>query len=299
MTGTTDRPDPTTLPSGGLTRFAPAPTGYLHLGHVANALWTWDVASSIGGRVLLRIEDHDRQRCRPAYDAAVLEDLAWLGFIPDLGPVRQSDSDAVAAYVAALDVLRGDDLVYGCDCTRSTFAGWAADHGRPWSGPGCPGGCRDRDLDGPVLRVAIGGGSETWMDGLVGPCSDEVAPRGDPPIRDRHGNWTYGFCVVVDDLRQGVDVVVRGRDLLHATPAQIRLGRRLGRATPPAYLHHRLIRRPDGSKLSKSSGDTGVRELRDAGRTPLEVLELAAAAVGADVPDRPGARETPLVSRDP
>jgi glutamyl/glutaminyl-tRNA synthetase len=115
------------------------------------------------------------------------------------------------------------------------------------------------------------------MDGLVGPCADDVAGHaGDLPIRDRHGHWTYGFCVVVDDLRQGIEVVVRGRDLLHATPAQIRLGRLLGREGAPAFLHHPLIRRPDGSKLSKSAGDTGVRELRAAGHTADEVRALAA-----------------------
>ncbi len=272
---TTDRLDPSALPRGTLTRFAPAPTGYLHLGHVANAIWTWGVARATGGRVLLRIEDHDRQRSRPAYDAAILEDLAWLGFTPDLGPVRQQDADALDAYATALQRLRFADLAYGCACTRSTFATWAAAQGRAWSGPGCPGACRERRVDGPVLRVALGGGSETWMDGLVGPCSGEVAPAGDLPIRDRHGNWTYGFCVVVDDLRQGVGLVVRGRDLLSSTPTQIRLGQRLGRGTPPTFVHHRLIRRPDGSKLSKSSGDTGVRDLRAAGLTAADVLARA------------------------
>ena len=92
----------------------------------------------------------------------------------------------------------------------------------------------------------------------------DVAANGDLPVLDRHGNWTYGFCVVVDDLRQGVDLVVRGEDLLEATAAQIRLGRALGRGAPPAFAHHPLVRRPDGSKLSKSAGDTGVRELRAA-----------------------------------
>ena len=120
------------------------------------------------------------------------------------------------------------------------------------------------------------------MDGLVGPCSDEVAgATGDLPIRDRHGDWTYGFCVAVDDLRQGVGVVVRGRDLLHATPAQIRLARLLGREAPPTYAHHALIRRADGSKLSKSAGDTGVRALRAAGHSAADVRTMAAMAVGA------------------
>jgi glutamyl/glutaminyl-tRNA synthetase len=271
-------------PSGALTRFAPAPTGYLHLGHVANAIWVWGVARATAGRVLLRIEDHDRQRSRRAFDDALLEDLAWLGFDADQGPVRQTDAAAFAAYAAAAEALRGDGIIYGCDCTRSTFAAWASEHGRPWSGPGCPGGCRSRGLDGPVWRAALGGGRESWMDGLTGPCADDVAGSvGDLAIRDRHGHWTYGFCVVVDDLRQDVGVVVRGRDLLHATPAQIRLGRLLGRTVPPTFLHHRLIRRPDGSKLSKSAGDTGVRELRAAGRSAEDVVALAADAVA--VPD--------------
>ncbi len=261
-----------------LTRFAPAPTGYLHLGHVANAAWTWGLAASRGARILLRIEDHDRQRCRPEFDAALLEDLDWLGFVPDLGPVRQSGADAARAYADTLATLRADGLVYGCDCSRATFTAWAAGHGRPWSGAGCPGGCRDRGVTGPVLRVALGGGSESWTDVLAGSCEADVAPTGDLAFRDRHGNWTYGFCVVVDDLRQDVDLVVRGRDLLHATGNQIRLGRQLGRKAPPVFAHHPLVLRPDGSKLSKSAGDTGVRELRAAGRTPAEVIEMAASA---------------------
>ena len=120
------------------------------------------------------------------------------------------------------------------------------------------------------------------MDALVGPCQADVAPSGDLPIRDRHGNWTYGFCVVVDDLRQGIDLVVRGRDLLEATATQIRLARTLGRDTPPTFLHHPLIRRPDGSKLSKAAGDTGVRELRSAGVPASEVIARASAATGFD-----------------
>jgi glutamyl/glutaminyl-tRNA synthetase len=263
-----------------LTRFAPAPTGFLHLGHVANAVWTWGLAAEVGARVLLRIEDHDRQRSRPIYEAAVLEDLAWLGFRADSGPIRQRDADALAAYEVARADLSRRDLVYGCDCTRSTFEAWAAATGRPWSGPGCPGGCRERSIHGPVLRVALGGGGEAWADRLVGPCRDDVAPAGDLPIRDRNGNWTYGFCVVVDDLRQGVDLVVRGRDLLAATAGQIRLARLLGRETPPAFAHHPLVRRPDGGKLSKSAGDTAVRELREAGRSAAEVIAQAASATG-------------------
>ena len=124
------------------------------------------------------------------------------------------------------------------------------------------------------------------MDLLVGPCSDDVAADGDLPVRDRDGNWTYAFSVVVDDLRQDVDLVVRGRDLLATTPVQIRLGRLLGRATAPAFAHHRLVRDADGRKLSKADGATGVRDLRAAGMSPQEVIDLAAAAAGR--PDSDG-----------
>jgi len=267
-----------------LSRFAPAPTGYLHLGHVANAIWVWGLAARAArddggeGRVLLRIEDHDRSRCRPEYDVALLEDLAWLGFRTDLGPVRQSDSDE--PYEAALERMRRDGLVYGCDCTRTTFSQWAAEHGRPWRGPGCAGSCRERRSAAGTLRVALGGGSETWADRLAGPCIGEVAAAGDPLVSDRDGQWTYGFSVVVDDLRQGVDLIVRGRDLLDATPDQIRLGHLLGREDPPTFAHHPLILRPDGSKLSKADGATSVRELRAAGRTSESLIEEATAAVG-------------------
>jgi glutamyl/glutaminyl-tRNA synthetase len=262
------------------TRFAPAPTGYLHLGHVANAIVVWGLAASEGAEVLFRIEDHDRLRSRREYDAALVEDLAWLGFVPDEGPVRQAADPA--AYVAAVERLRLEGRAYGCACSRATFDAWERENGRAWAGAGCPGGCRELSLDGPTMRVALGGGSERGMDRLVGPCADDVAPAGDPPVRDRDGNWTYLLCVVVDDLRQGVDLVVRGRDLLSSTPAQIRLARLLGRDAPPAFAHHRLVRDAEGRKLSKSSGDTGVRELRATGQSADAVVAMAAAAIAYD-----------------
>ncbi len=133
----------------------------------------------------------------------------------------------------------------------------------------------------------LGAGLETWDDRLLGRQSGDPSGHGDPPIRDRHGNWTYGFAVVVDDLRQSISLVVRGEDLVDATPAQIRLGRLLGRAEPPAFAHHPLIRKPGGAKLSKADGDTGVRDLRAAGRTAAAVIGAAAAAVGLTDGPRP------------
>jgi glutamyl/glutaminyl-tRNA synthetase len=267
------------IPRSRRTRFAPAPTGLLHLGHVANALWVWGAARLAGAEVLLRIEDHDRQRSRPAYDAAILEDLAWLGFAADAGPVRQTDADAAGAYESARDALAAAGLVYACNCTRSTFAAWAREHGRAWSGEGCPGRCRERALPedaGTSLRVSLGAGAERFDDLLLGPQAGEPSAAGDLVIRDRERNWSYGFAVVVDDLRHGIALVVRGEDLLPETARQIRLGRLLGRSEPPRFLHHRLIRKPSGAKLSKSDGDTGVRDLRVAGWPPARVRAEAA-----------------------
>ena len=268
-------------PGGAWTRFAPAPTGYLHLGHVANAIFVWGLAAAAGASVRLRIEDHDAERSRAPFETAIIEDLDWLGFVPDAGPVRQRDDPA--AYQAAADRLRAAGLVYACDCTRSTFAAWAARHGAPWHGPGCPGGCRERRLDEQpwlTLRAALGGGDEAWPDRILGPRAAEVASAGDLAVRDRAGNWTYAVCAVVDDLRQSISLVTRGEDLAEVTPTQIRLGRLLGRGQPPTFAHHPLVRKATGAKLSKADGDTGVRELRAAGRRPEDVIGEAAAAVG-------------------
>jgi len=231
--------------------------------------------------VVLRIEDHDRQRSRAAFDAALLKDLVWLGFVADTGPLRQSDD--WQPYGAALDRLRDRGLAYACDCTRATFAAWAREHGRRWSGSGCPGDCRERSVaDGPWVgtRVVLGDGDEAWDDLRLGSQRDAPNREGDLLVRDRHGNWTYPFCVVVDDQRQGIDLVVRGEDLLDATARQIRLSRLLGRDRLPGFYHHPLIRKPGGAKLSKSDGDTGVRDLRARGLSPAAVLGEAAAAVG-------------------
>jgi glutamyl-Q tRNA(Asp) synthetase len=294
------------------TRFAPAPTGRLHLGHLANAIYVWGLAQRFGGRVLLRIEDHDRQRCRPEYESALLDDLDRLEIAAvepstdDLrgGPslFRQSDNDE--AYAVAIDRLSTATDIYACDCSRSTFAAWRETNGRSWSGPGCPGGCWARGLEPRAdfgLRVALGDGEEGWDDLLVGARSGPVAPDGDLLVRDRNGNWTYALCVVVDDLRHDVDLVVRGEDLLESTAAQIRLGALVGRLEPPRFAHHPLVRRPDGSKLSKADGATAVGDLLDGGRTVEALVGEAAHAIGLTPSPHPLAfdRAADLVSGTP
>ncbi len=276
------------LPARPLTRFAPSPTGYLHLGHVANAVWTWSIARALGGRVLLRLEDHDRGRCRPEYEAALLEDLEWLGLEPDVGlpgqfragrsPYRQSDSGD--AYQGALTRL--GSRVFACTCSRKDLARGGGDIANEETR--YDGRCRDRGLTagpGRGLRLRLDPGLECFADARLGAREqDPSAQCGDLLLRDRLGRWTYHLAVVVDDIRHGVDLVVRGEDLLESTGRQLRLGRLLGRVDPPVFLHHPLIRKPGGEKLSKSSGDTGIRELRAAGVRPQAVLGRAAHLTG-------------------
>jgi glutamyl-Q tRNA(Asp) synthetase len=278
------------LPPNPVTRFAPSPTGLLHLGHVANAVYVWGIARALGGRVLLRIEDHDRGRSRAHFEHAALENLEWLGLVPDIGvfaelrggasTFRQSDSGEV--YAATLSALASTARIYACDCSRREIA---LEGGDPFNQETrYAGRCRDRGLplgDGRGIRVVMEPGEERFDDALAGAMTQTPAEQcGDLLLRDRNGNWTYQYAVVVDDLRHGIDLVIRGEDLLSSTGRQLRLARMLGRARMPVFLHHPLIRKPDGAKLSKSSGDTGIAELRKAGMRPDEVLGEAAWRTG-------------------
>jgi len=272
-----------------ITRFAPAPTGLLHLGHVLNAAFVWGAAGMLGGRVLLRIEDHDRERSRREFESAILDDLDWLGFEPDIFPThcyragrcdgRQSDRQAV--YMDAVRILERRGLVYGCDCTRKAISAAGTENGEA-AELRYTNRCRDRGLplDGSVgWRVRMDDGPETFEDLQLGRQVQNPAGQcGDLLIRDRLGNWTYQFAVTVDDWRQDIGLVIRGVDLLASTGRQIRLARLLGRAAPPSFLHHPLIMKSATQKLSKSDGDTGVRDLRSAGWTQARVIEAAVRA---------------------
>jgi glutamyl/glutaminyl-tRNA synthetase len=283
-----------------ISRFAPAPTGFLHLGHVVNAVWVWRETRARGGRILLRIEDHDRQRSRPEFEAAILEDLDWLGFVADAPPVRQSERDAI--YEEALARLRAGRLVYACRCSRAAIADAARRSEAvgsgdtpiasvPAHGDGAadaelryPGTCRDLGLpDGPGcgLRVRLDPTVERFVDLRHGPQEQRPWQQcGDLLARDRDGNWTYQFAATVDDHVQGVTLVIRGDDLLASTGRQMQLARLLGRSEPPQFLHHGLIMKSPGQKLSKSDRDTGIRELQAAGWTPSQVIARALSLAG-------------------
>ena len=258
--------------TGFLTRFAPAPTGYLHIGHVLNALYVWGMARAVNGRVLLRIEDHDRQRCRSEFERALREDLDWLGFGPDLVVPRQSEREE--AYQAALAPLVAAGLVYGCDCTR-----------REVGGTRYPGTCRRRGL--PLTRatgwrVRLDPGLEHFDDMLLGrQTQDPAGEFGDMLIRDRLSNWTYQWAATADDTLQQITHVIRGVDLLDSTGRQIRLARLLGRHVPPVFAHHPLVMKSATQKVSKSDGDTGVRDLRALGWSPDNVIAEARRWCGA------------------
>lgn len=274
------------------TRFAPAPTGFLHLGHLVNAMHVWGIARAHGGTVLLRIEDHDRTRCRPEYEQALLDDLEWLGFEPDLfetrsfrrpdepHPARQSDQDV--RYAGALARLEVQGLVYPCRCTRRDIAR-VVPH-EPGEEPRYPGTCASLHVppdESFARRVRLEERTFTFDDLRLGPLQQTPSRQcGDVLVRDRHAQWTYQFAVTVDDMVHDIHVVIRGEDLLASTGRQLQLAAQLGRTVAPRFLHHTLLVHPDGSKLSKAGHDTSLRELRDAGSSAAMLLGVAAHRAG-------------------
>jgi glutamyl-tRNA synthetase/glutamyl-Q tRNA(Asp) synthetase len=304
-----------------ISRFAPAPTGWLHLGHVVNAIYVWGVTRGLGGRVLLRIEDHDQARSGPVFERGILDDLEWLGFVPDepaiaefrAGASMGRQSDRTALYASALEGLRSRGLVYECECSRSEIAA-ASQPGQPTDDRGLdgaerryPGTCADKRLapaSGLGTRVRLSPGVERFDDWRHGLQEQQPAEQcGDLLVRDRAGNWTYQFAAAVDDHTQGITLVVRGNDLLSSTGRQIQLARLLGRSCPPAFLHHPLVMKSATQKLSKADGDTSVRSLREAGRSAAHVIGMAARLAGLVDATRPLAADqvagvmAPIVDR--
>lgn len=281
------------------TRFAPAPTGYLHLGHLVNAIHVWGIARAHGGQVVLRIEDHDRTRCRPEYEAALLDDLEWLGLLPDHFPVASFRTDPLthparqsnqtARYATALVALAAQSLVYACRCTRRDIER-VAPHA-PGEEPRYPGTCRALAVPATetfARRVQLAPQSFPFTDRRLGPMTQRPADQcGDVLVKDRHDQWTYQFAVTVDDLTHDIDVIIRGEDLLSSTGRQLQLASLLGRTRPLTVLHHTLLVHPDGSKLSKASHDTALRDLRAAGATAPALLGLAAHRAGLTPVARP------------
>jgi glutamyl-Q tRNA(Asp) synthetase len=273
-----------------VTRFAPSPTGYLHIGHVASALTGWRAARDSGGRFLLRIEDIDAARCRPEFEQAIYEDLAWLGLKWD-EPVRRQ-SQYMADYENALEQLDLLGVLYPCFCTRQEIAAEIAaaanaPHGP--DGPLYPGTCRALSAAERTARIARGlpyalrldaaaaarvAGPLTWEEEGRGVIAVEPGKLGDAVLARKEVATSYHLAVTVDDALQGVTLVTRGEDLFHATHLHRLLQALLGLAAP-RYRHHMLLTGADGRRLAKRDASLTVRALRAAGRTPPEVRAMA------------------------
>lgn len=285
-------------------RFAPSPNGYLHLGHALSALLNFDMARASGGRFLLRIEDIDTTRCRPEFEQAIYEDLAWLG-IEWERPVRRQ-SDHLGVYREAVDRLTSLGLVYPAFESRAEISRLVADKERfgPWprdpdGAPLYPGNAstlssiqaRQRiDAGDPyALRLNMVAAIERagplqWNETGFGPDREtgmviaDPAIWGDVVIARKETPTSYHLSVVIDDALQGITHVVRGQDLFHATTVHRLLQQLLGLPAPD-YHHHRLILDSEGHKLSKSTRATGLRELRAAGRTPADIRRMVGFSV--------------------
>jgi glutamyl-Q tRNA(Asp) synthetase len=278
-------------------RFAPSPNGYLHLGHALSAFINFDSAQKAGGRMLLRIEDIDASRCRPEYEAAILEDLAWLGLQWEQ-PVRRQSAH-MADYKAALDKLDALGLVYPSFESRAEIetlvaereasGGWPRDPDGaplyPGAGKSMPPAERKARMDAGepyALRLDMAAalkrvGDLSWREGEEGSIAADAAAWSDVVLARKDAPTSYHLSVVVDDALQGVTHVARGRDLYPSTSVHRLLQELLG-LPAPFYRHHRLILDSDGRKLSKSSNSTAIRELRAAGATPSDIRRMAGLA---------------------
>lgn len=281
-------------------RFAPSPNGYLHLGHAYSVLLNHDLARERGGKLLLRIEDIDATRCRPEYEAAIYEDLAWLGIRWET-PVRRQ-SLHFAAYREAIDKLSAQGLIYPSFESRAEIARLVESREKdaPWprdpdgaplypgTAKSLPSAERQRlmasgapfalrlDMEAAIARA----GPLAWTEQGAGPCGEagKIAARpeawGDVILARKETPTSYHLSVVVDDALQGITDIVRGEDLFWSTSVHLVLQRLLD-LPQPVYRHHRLVRDEAGEKLSKSTRATGLRELRAAGASAADIRQLA------------------------
>jgi len=289
-------------PGATVSRFAPTPNGRLHLGHAYSALCNARFARESGGTLRLRIEDVDPTRCKPEFEAAILEDMAWLGVEFAGAPRRQSEH--CDDYAAALGRLRRRGLVYPCFCTRGEILRVGGGARDPDGAPMHRGGCVAVSPEETARRLAAGEPAALRLD--IGRALKRVAPElswrefgegsaerlidaepeawGDIVLRGKERPAAYHLAVVVDDARQGVSDVVRGRDLFAATSVH-RLLQELLEIEAPRYRHHRLVLDASGSKMSKSAASEPLSRLRAAGLTGREIrAALGFEATGSERP---------------
>lgn len=275
-----------------VTRFAPSPTGLLHLGHAHSALFAEQEAE--GGRFVVRVEDIDRARCRPEFESAITEDLAWLGLRWETPARRQSDH--MDDYARALDALKAAGLLYPCFCTRRDIAveianAGVAPHPDPAGseGPPYPGTCRTLTKTERAAKIAQGipfalrldvaaamrrSGPLPWRDRARGEQAARPDLFGDVVLARKDVPASYHLAVAVDDALQGITLVTRGEDLFAATHVHRLLQALLGLPTP-LYHHHRLLTDATGRRFAKRDRALTLRALREAGKTPEEVRAMA------------------------
>lgn len=277
-----------------VTRFAPSPTGYLHLGHAASAFHVWEAARAAGGRVLLRIEDIDQTRCGPEFEAAILQDLEWMGLHWD-GPVRRQ-SDHFADYEAVLEKLRARGLIYRCFRTRREIAAALPAGARPdeagFTGRPLP-EAEERSrlerghafawrLSQAAARDALGPrySQLSYVDESTGTARSVPAnpvPFGDVVLGRKETPASYHLACCHDDALQGITHVIRGEDLREVTHIHALL-QALMDWPQPVYRFHALVLGPDARKLSKRAGDRGLRAWREEGKTPDELRRMTGIA---------------------
>ena len=262
-------------------RYAPSPTGPLHLGNLRTALLSWLITRLQGGQWLLRIDDLDTPRNRPGAEAAILADLHWLGLAWDGPLIRQSERRGL--YATVLSSLRRAGCLYPCRCSRRMLADVSAPHGQA---PVYPGHCRGRPpawglQNGrlPSWRLAMAPGDLCWQEQVAAPgCLDAIGDVGDVVLRRADGFLAYHLATAVDELSLGITDVVRGMDLWAATGPQVAVMERLG-GSPPRFWHLPLWRDAEGRRLSKRDGSRGIQALREAGLDGPAALGLLASSL--------------------
>ena len=273
-----------------VTRFAPSPTGPLHLGHAYSAILAHDMARAAGGRFLLRMEDTDLERCRPEFDTLIQEDLAWLGLCWD-GPIHRQ-SRHIASYTTRLEALEDKGLLYPCSCTRSDIR---AALSAPQEGVAFnvyPGTCRHRGMatrkPGDALRLNLAAALRSLAAADLSFTETGPAHSGRPRVDREQAMQQIGDVVLsrkgedivayflasaFDDADQGVTHVIRGEDLFDFTPVQVILQHLFGLPTP-VYHHHRLIRDDHGKRLAKRDDARAIQKYRNDGFTPADIRQM-------------------------
>lgn len=259
-----------------ISRFAPSPTGFLHLGHVLSALYCWTITKSLKGRVLLRIEDHDRQRCKPEYTESIFKDLEWLGFNAD--DICLAQSQNLGRYEEILEQLWQNRKVFVCHCSRKDIQ---TRHSQESSELHYPGICKNKAYpfsNHHSIRLKVEESQNIrFFDIWHGDVSQKPSEQcGDFILKDRNGCFSYQFATVVDDIDQNVNLVIRGNDILPSTGRQLLLRKTLGNTDHPIYLHHPLIfcETQKDKKLSKRDFSTAIKSMREQGMTKEEVFGL-------------------------